>query len=247
MNPISCVLSLGLACFASPGAASSSDGLHGAATTLVDHLTAQAPDAPAETASSVLTKVQAFYDGTEDLTATFKQTYFNPTFGAKPSTAKGTLRLKKPGMMIWDYAAESDPDFWADGARVYVVEHDTRQVVSKSVAGEGDLDAAMKFLFGGQKLVRDFKVRFAAKDRQERYGDAKHHVVELKPKVKNERYKGLVLVVSKDTGRVDGFVVYNQDGSTNHFELSAVKTNQQLAAALFNFQVPSGYVESKED
>ena len=103
----------------------------------------------------------------------------------------------------------------------------------------------MKFLFGGQELLREFRVRFAQKARADRYGDADHHVLELKPNTKSAAYKGLALVVDKPTGRVDQFVVYNQDGSTNHFRLAKVKANKGLADRLFEFKVPAGYVESR--
>jgi outer membrane lipoprotein carrier protein len=130
---------------------------------------------------------------------------------------------------------------------MWVVEHDTRQVVSQSVSANSDLSAAMKFLFGGQHLITEFKVRYA-KDAKKiaKFGDADHHVLELKPRAKNPHYKGLLLKVHATTGRVDAFVVYNQDGSWNHFELGSLTTNNGLADGSFAFKVPSGYVESKE-
>lgn len=245
MEPLSCIFSLTL-CF-SP-------------ETLADHglseetsaLLAQSPSATAyrpawqpDKASAVLAQVQAFYDGTKDLKSQFTQTYHNPTFGSTTVT-KGSLKLKKPGMMVWDYAGKSDQDIYADGKELWVVEHDTRQVVRTNVDKNSDVSAAMKFLFGGQKLMRDFKVRYAKDARAKKYGDAEHHVIELKPNKKNPHYKGLVLVVHHITGRVDAFVVYNQNGSTNYFQLGKVKTNNGLTDAGFKFTLPKGYVESRE-
>ena len=68
----------------------------------------------------------------------------------------------------------------------------------------------------------------------------------LKPKQHNPHYKGLVLIVQHITGRVDGFVVYNQNGSTNYFQLEQIKTNTGLTDASFKFTLPKGYVESRE-
>jgi outer membrane lipoprotein carrier protein len=71
-------------------------------------------------------------------------------------------------------------------------------------------------------------------------------VLELKPKAANKHYKGLVLMIHATTGRVDSFVVYNTDESSNYFQLKSIKTNVGLNDKLFDFQMPAGYVESVE-
>ena len=168
--------------------------------------------------------VQGFYDGTADLEAKFKQTYWNPTYGEAKDTS-GKLKLKKPGKMVWDYGDGQDADYYANGDTLWMVEHDTRQVIKTSVDGNSEVNVALKFLFGGEKLTREFQVRYAKNDKLERYGDADHYVLELKPKAKNKHYKGMVLMVHATTGRVDSFVVYNTDGSSNYFQLRGIKTN----------------------
>lgn len=206
------------------------------------------PNAPAwrpDNASDILVMVQAFYDGTKDLEAKFKQTYWNPTYGEAKKTS-GKLKLKKPGKMVWDYADGQDADYYANGETLWMVEHDTRQVIRTSVAGNSEVNAALKFLFGGQQLTREFKVRYAKQDKLERYGDADHYVLELKPKSASKHYKGLVLSVHATTGRVDSFVVYNTDGSSNFFQLRSIKTNVGINDKLFDFKLPSGYVETVE-
>jgi outer membrane lipoprotein carrier protein len=209
---------------------------------------AEEPNAPAwrpDKPSEVLVMVQAFYDGTKDLEAKFKQTYWNPTYGEAKKTS-GKLKLKKPGKMVWDYSAGEDADYYANGDTLWMVEHDTRQVIKTSVAGNSEVNAALKFLFGGEKLTREFDVRYATADRLARYGDADHYVLELKPKKANKHYKGLVLMIHATTGRVDSFVVYNTDESSNYFQLKSIKTNVGISDKLFDFQLPAGYVESVE-
>jgi len=223
--------------------------------TVAQALTAQAPsesdkapNAPAwrpDNASDVLVMVQAFYDGTKDLEAKFKQTYWNPTYGESKKTS-GKLKLKKPGKMVWDYSDGQDADYYANGETLWMVEHDTRQVIRTSVAGNSEVNAALKFLFGGQQLTREFQVRYAKNNRLERYGDANHYVLELKPKKANKHYKGMVLCVDATTGRVDSFVVYNTDDSSNYFQLRSIKTNVGISDKLFDFKLPSGYVETVE-
>jgi len=207
---------------------------------------AVAPAPAAEkSASAVLAGVQSFYDGTVDLLGKFRQTYVHQVYGTR-TVSHGALKLRKPGMMVWDYDGAADPDFYVDGQKLSVVEHDTRQVVSQKVEGNTSLAGAMKFLFGGQKLIKDFKVRLAPEKPAKSYGMPGHTVIELKPKVQDPNYKTLLLVVDDPTGRVDAFVVRSQDNSTNHFVLTEVSTNKGLDAKEFKYKVPKGYVETKQ-
>lgn len=207
-------------------------------------ITQPAPAAE-KSASAVLASVQSFYDGTVDLIGKFRQTYVHQVYGTR-TVSHGALKLRKPGMMVWDYDGAADPDFYVDGQKLSVVEHDTRQVVSQKVEGNTSLAGAMKFLFGGQKLIKDFKVRLAPEKPAKSYGMPGHTVIELKPKVQDPNYKTLLLVVDDPTGRVDAFVVRSQDNSTNHFVLTEVTTNKGLDAKEFKFKVPKGYVETKQ-
>ena len=239
-----CAFSLGLLCsapvdvLAAPVAAAPAAPV-GAPETAGD----KPSDKPS--ASAVLASVQSFYDGTVDLLGSFRQTYVHQVYGTR-TVSQGKLQLRKPGMMVWDYEGAADPDFYVDGQKLWVVEHDTRQVVSQKVDGNTNLAGAMKFLFGGQKLIKDFKVRMAPEKPAKSYGMPAHKVIELKPKEQNPHYKTLLLVVDDATGRVDAFVVRSQDNSTNHFVLTDVTTNKGLEAKDFKYKVPKGYVEAKQ-
>lgn len=240
MDPnLACLISFGLACFGGPEIAGP-----GISQPVTQVIVAQQPAWRPDKASEVLALVQSFYDGTKDLQAKFKQTYWNPSYGSRTKTG-GKLKLKKPGQMVWDYDG-NESDYYADGKELRMVEHDTRQVIRTEVGDNAEVTAAMKFLFGGQKLVREFKVRYAKAEKTKKYGDKDHYVLELKPKKANKHYKGLLIKVHTTTGRVDDFVVYNQDGSSNHFQLRNVRTNNGLGDKVFKFKTPSGYVESKE-
>jgi outer membrane lipoprotein carrier protein len=240
-----CAFSLGLLCSASTDLVELADMQ--AAPAAPSAPVAAAPEAAGDkvSASAVLASVQSFYDGTIDLLGTFRQTYVHQVYGTR-TVSHGKLQLRKPGMMVWDYDGAADPDFYVDGQKLWVVEHDTRQVVSQKVDGNTNLAGAMKFLFGGQKLIKDFKVRMAPEKPAKSYGMPGHKVIELKPKEQNPHYKTLLLVVDDATGRVDAFVVRSQDNSTNHFVLTDVTTNKGLDPKDFKYKVPKGYVEAKQ-
>ncbi len=243
-SPIACVLSYGLMC-------TTGDVITEVPTptalapipTVTAGATPTEPDAPPVKgeASKVLAQVQSFYDATKDLTANFKQTYTHPVYGTKTVT-KGTLKVKKPGKMIWDYAAKDAADLYVTHDKVQVVEHDLRQVVTRNV-DTTDFAGADKFLFGGRQLVDDFRVRMANDRLTKTYGSAGHTVIELAPKKKNPHYRSLLLVVDDSTGRVDAFVVRNADSSINVFRLSGLARNGGLTDGQFTFSKPKGYAE----
>lgn len=207
------------------------------------------PDQPAwrpEQASEVLLIVKGFYDGAKDLEAKFEQKYWNPTYN-DTHTAKGKLQAKKPGKMVWDQRDEQDPDYYTDGNTLWMVEHDTRQVIKTDASNMSEISAAIQLLFEGEKLLRDYDVEYADAKRAKRYGDADHYVLELDPKAKKQHFKGLVLVVHASTGRVDGLVVYNTDGSSNYYKFSKIRTNVGLSDDRFKFERPKNYVETVEE
>lgn len=246
-SPIACVLSYGLMC--APGDVITEVPPPTPLEPAVVEPVGADPDpgggAPAAagpgSASKVLAQVQSFYDATKDLTAQFQQTYTHPVYGTK-TVSKGKLRVKKPGKMVWDYAAENAADFYVTKKKLQVVEHDLRQVVSRTV-DTADFAGAEKFLFGGRQLEEDFKVRMANERLVKAYGQAGHTVIELAPEKKNPHYQSLLLVVDDATGRVDAFVVRNADKSVNHFELSGLTRNDGIADAEFTFTKPKGYAE----
>jgi outer membrane lipoprotein carrier protein len=234
---LTCLLSYGLVCGA-PEAAPEPELDPTAPTDPAD------PDKPEGPASAVLAKVQSFYDGTTDFRATFTQTYTQTVYGTK-TTSKGKLRVKKPGMMVWDYDKTDNPDFWVDNDLVWVVERDTKQVIKRNIGGS-DFAGAEKFLFGGEKLIDEFLVRPAKGKSAEKIAMPGHTVIELKPKKENPHYKMLRLVVDDKTGRVDAFVILNSDESTNHFVLEGYERNVGQDAADFKFVKPKDFVEIRE-
>ena len=110
-----------------------------------DRLRRRAAAAPAPAnASTIVDSVQKFYAGIKQVTAQFRQSVTNNTFGST-KTSDGTVWLMKPGKMRWDYV-EKKKDNKSRSRRassrtaqyLYVVEHDNKQVVKKNLAERPD-------------------------------------------------------------------------------------------------------------
>lgn len=200
----------------------------------------KAEAAPKGAASKRLVQVQSFYDGTSSLQASFTQTYSNSVYGTK-KVSKGVLKAVKPGKMVWDYSAADTPDIYVDGSRVWSVERDTKQVATRDI-GKSDIAGVEKFLFGGKQLTEDFLVKLADAKLQKRYAaKSGQTAIRMRPKKKNPHYKEIILVIDDATGRVQAFALWNQDGSTNLFQLAKIVRNGGLTAKDVKFVKPAGY------
>src|SRR5512147_1538519 len=61
--------------------------------------------------------VQAFYERTRDLEASFVQTY-SYAAGGRRQVSRGTLRVKMPGRMRWDYQSPEPKTVAVVGSRL---------------------------------------------------------------------------------------------------------------------------------
>lgn len=185
-------------------------------------------------ASDVVARVQAFYNDTKQLTALFRQTYTNTTFG-KTSVSDGKLWIKKPGKMRWDYAGKSrntvKKSFISDGATLWAVEHDNKQVFKKNLQDDM-LPVAVTFLFGQGDLARDFDAKL---DTSGKYGKKTDHVLDLTPRKPSAQYKKLYLVVDPGNFRVKQSVVVEASGNINHFMFFSPDTKKSVQDAWFVF------------
>src|SRR3954452_18407250 len=72
-------------------------------------------------AQTVAAAVQAFYDQTSDVSASFFQTYINKLYG-RTDRSQGHVVFKKPGMMRWDYDQPNGKVIVSNGKKLLVYE-----------------------------------------------------------------------------------------------------------------------------
>src|SRR5512135_981805 len=81
---------------------------------------------PPPDAHALAREVQGFYERTHDLEAGFVQTYTYAAFG-RTQTSRGTLRVKKPGKLRWDYTDPAPKTIVVDGTHLVQYEPDANQ------------------------------------------------------------------------------------------------------------------------
>ncbi len=197
-----------------PGAKTAAPAAPAAATPTTD--AAPPPARPA--AAVVVGQLQKEYERTGAIKAKFAQTLAGPT-GKRQ--ASGTVLLKKPGKMRWDYEKPEKKLFVADGTNLWVYEPEDEQAFKQSLSSS-QLPTQVSFLFGRGKLLDDFEVSYL--DGQA-LGEAGDLVLKLVPKVATAQYRYLVFVVSPTTHLVKETLLYDQQGGSNHIVFSAIETN----------------------
>src|SRR5512138_1712380 len=138
-----------------------------------------APKAPAALAA----KVQGYYERTRDLEARFTQTYTYAGFGRR-QVSSGTLRVKKPGMMRWDYEKPAPKTIAVKGSRLVQYEPEEHQAYVDDKFDASAMSAAVTFLLGKGDLAREFDL-----------STAEDGALLLRPKQPDPRVESIALTV----------------------------------------------------
>jgi outer membrane lipoprotein carrier protein len=223
-------------------------GLAPAPAPAAQHFVPTAPLVAAPTASAVpsnaaevVERVQQFYAGIKQVSARFRQSVTNDTFGST-KTSDGAVWIMKPGKMRWDYLEKKKGDvvevkksFISNGTYLYVVEHDNKQVVKKNL--ERDLmPVAVSFLYGKGDLKAEFNPEI---DATGKYGEKGDIVLRLTPKQPSAQYKNLYLVVSPKDFHVSQSVIVDSSNNVNHFRFFTPDFTKPIKDGYFEFDPAS--------
>ena len=190
-----------------------------------------APPTPAEVAKAV----QQRYDTIRDFSARFVHGYEGGVL-RKKVTERGTVQIKKPGRMRWEYTEPEKKVFVADGTQIYSYIPADRQVYISPMPATDQATTATLFLTGKGNLTRDFTVA---------YGElpgapAGTTVLKLAPKQAERDYDVLYLAVDPATYQIRVLSAADKQGGRSTFTFSEIKENTGLADKTFVFKIPRG-------
>ena len=192
------------------------------------------------TSAEAIDKVQAFYAGIKQVTASFRQAVTNDTFGST-KTSDGTVWILKPGKMRWDYLekkkdkVEVKKSFISNGSYLYVVEHDNKQVTKKNLQ-QDLMPVAVTFLYGKGDLKAEFTNEL---DKSGKYGGKDEIVLKLTPKQPSAQYKNLILVVNPTDFHVAQSIIIDSSNNVNHFRFFAPDFEKSIKDSWFEFNEAS--------
>lgn len=199
-----------------------------AVATLVLSTSAQQPTAP-----QVAAALQAKYNQIRDFSADFTQEYESGVLKRK-LTERGTVEVKKPGKMRWDYSAPAKKVFVSDGTNLFLWEPADNQVTKSAVPKQDEATTAVLFLVGKGNLTRDFTVTFLPN------APVGMHGLRLEPKLPERDYDWLQLVIDQKSLQIRTLTAADRQGGQSTFIFSNFKENIGLPDSRFDFKIPRG-------
>lgn len=194
------------------------------------------PAGAAPALDEALQSLETAYRGVRDLKAGFQQAAFNRTMNYTLE-AKGTLYLKKPGKLRWEYTAPTPQEIVSDGKRLWVYTPELQQV-NVSEAPDVLTGPAGSFLQGLGQVREHFRARFLNPAQPtEPDGGV---VLDLTPKRPQPLLSRLIVSLDPTSWLVRKAVVYDELGNTVTVRFGEPLVNSGLADALFAFVPPPG-------
>jgi outer membrane lipoprotein carrier protein len=185
-------------------------------------------------ARTIAQAVDERYNHLRSLQADFTETYRG---AGMERTESGTLWLKKPGKMRWEYRSPKDKLFLSDGKDAWFYVPGERQVRRTAVKKLDDLRSPLAFLLGKTKLEKELQGLSLAPDVVPlAAGDVTLSGV---PKSLADRVSQVLLEITPEhwIGRM---VIEEADGSVTEYRFSNQKENEPVTDQRFVFAVPDG-------
>ena len=197
-------------------------------------------------ADGVIARVQAFYDQTTTVQASFHQTYYLRIYD-RYERSRGEVVFHQPGRMRWNYAAPNGKVIVSDGERLLVYEPpdegESQGQGFESQVGQSELPAAFSFLTGSGQLADQFSARLLDARRN---GFPDGYVVELRPSSPSPHYERIVFYVrmvgegDEQAGVVRRVLIIDSSGNRNRFDFSEMRFNRSVPASTFQYRFPAG-------
>ena len=192
-----------------------------------------APALPAEPDVATIAKtVDRRYNALKTWKADFVEIYRGAGIARQES---GTMLLKRPGKMRWDYQQPREKVFLSDGKTAYFYVPGDKQARKAPIKKLDDLRSPLRFLLGRTSLGKEFD------DLRIQPGAAAPGNIMLRgtPKHLADRVADIQLEVTP-AGEIVRIVAEEIDGTITEFRFANTTENLALSDSLFKFTAPPG-------
>lgn len=177
--------------------------------------------------------VDDHYNHLSSLVTQFTESYRGAGVSRQES---GTLWLKRPGKMRWEYQQPRVKLFVSDGKTAYFYVPGERQVRKAEVKKLDDLRSPLRYLLGKTKLRKEFDGLSLAPDQKP--ATAGDLVLRGVPRAMAQVEEVLLEITPEN--RIRRIVVREVDGSVTEFTFADPQENLSLPNARFTFSPPPG-------
>ncbi|QPJ62678.1 MAG: outer membrane lipoprotein chaperone LolA [Candidatus Nitronauta litoralis] len=176
--------------------------------------------------------VQKRYDATTSLKARFIQKSYLKVMG-QSQVAEGSVLIKKPGRMKWNYSAPDPQLLISDEDFLWLYLPDDKQATRMKIESVYSSNTPALFLAGKGKLTRSFNVGQVLEQETT-------YKITLFPKEEEQNIDHLVLFADKKNFQILGSSVYDKLGNHTEMRFTDIKVNPTLNDNLFLFKAPAG-------
>jgi outer membrane lipoprotein carrier protein len=188
----------------------------------------------------IAAEVDRHYNHLRTLQADFTEIYRGSGISREES---GTLWLKRPGKMRWNYQQPRQKFFISNGKEAWFYvpgEQQARKTPMKKLA---DLRSPLGYLLGKTKLQKEFEALSLAPD----VAPLQSGNVVLRGVPRFMQTVTAVLMEIAPGGSIVRLVADGADGSTTEYRFAGQKENQEIADRQFQFTPPPGVQVIEEE
>jgi outer membrane lipoprotein carrier protein len=178
--------------------------------------------------------VDAHYNRLRSLEAEFTEVYRG---SGMDRTESGTLWLKKPGKMRWEYRSPKEKLFVSNGKDAWFYVPDDRQARKGAAKKLEDVRSPLAFLLGKTKLEKELLGLSLAPDITPL--SSANTVLRGVPKAFADSVSEILLEITPD-GRIVRLVMQGVDGASTEYRFTDQKENVAIADGRFDFRAPAG-------
>jgi outer membrane lipoprotein carrier protein len=189
---------------------------------------------PASDVHAIAQAVDNHYNHLQTLQTEFTETYRGAGI---ERTESGSLWLKKPGKMRWEYRSPKEKLFLSDGKDAWFYLPEDRQVRRTSVKKLDDLRSPLSFLLGKTQLEKELEGLSPAADVVALTPG--NMVLRGVPKAMSDRIREVILEITPDH-RIARIQFEEADDSVTEYRFSRQEENGAMADQRFKFAAPPG-------
>jgi outer membrane lipoprotein carrier protein len=182
------------------------------------------------TAHELAARVDRHYDQLHSLKAGFREDYAGMGI---TRTESGTLFLRKPGRMLWQYSTPAGKIFLLDGKFAWLYTKGDAQIQRLPAKELDDLRSPLRFLLGHTQLEKELtglKLESAAGGLYRLSG---------MPKGQENRVTRLEMTVTA-AGAISTLEIQEIDGAITRFTFTGEQPDATIPAETFHFTPPAG-------
>jgi len=189
---------------------------------------------PAVNVNQLAAAVDAHYNHLRSLQAEFTEVYRG---SGMERTESGTLWLKKPGKMRWEYRSPREKLFVSDGRDVWFYVPADRQARKTAAKKLDDVRSPLAFLLGKTKLEKELQGLSLAPDVEP--VAAGNVVLRGVPQAMADQVSEILLEITPDH-RIARIVIQEVDGAATEYRFAGMKEDVAIGDGRFEFKPPAG-------